>query len=362
VPAADAAAGTSSTLTQLAQLMPINIDSCDLDAVAKFASSGAIQDATTCPFYVAQAATNGDDRYQDLIFDATQYTKRNLGGGEIDLADPDLLLNMAMDKLAVNLGAKLLELIPGSVHTEVDIRQSYNTQESIARARRLVQMYKEMGIDKDRVVIKLAGTWEGIQAARALEKEGIRTNITLVFSFLQVAAAAQAGCFTVSPFPGRILDWCTTKSGRSSYIPAADPGVLSTKRMYAYLKKYGYDTICMPASFRSSTGGGGTNGANGVSMDPVAELDQVLALVGVDQMTLPVRLLEILSTTNVPVTMQVDAKEEAAVCCDPDFTLTKETWDLYIPSDPCVMDKFEEGLRMFKSDTEKIRSIFMDQW
>jgi transaldolase len=132
--------------------------------------------------------------------------------------------------------------------------------------------------------------------------------------------------------------------------------------MYAYLKKYGYDTICMPASFRSSTGGGGTNGANGVSMDPVAELDQVLALVGVDQMTLPVRLLEILSTTNVPVTMQVDAKEEAAVCCDPDFTLTKETWDLYIPSDPCVMDKFEEGLRMFKSDTEKIRSIFMDQW
>jgi transaldolase len=227
---------------------------------------------------------------------------------------------MAMDKLAVNLGAKLLELIPGSVHTEVDIRQSYNTQESIARAKRLVQMYKEMGIDKDRVVIKLAGTWEGIQAARALEKEGIRTNITLVFSFLQVAAAAQAGCFTVSPFPGRILDWCKTKSGRSSYIPAADPGVLSTKRMYAYLKKYGYDTICMPASFRSSTGGGGTNGANGVSMDPVAELDQVLALVGVDQMTLPVRLLEILSTTNVPVTMQVDAKEEAAVCCDPDFT------------------------------------------
>ena len=105
---------------------------------------------------------------------------------------------MAMDKLAVNLGAKLLELIPGSVHTEVDIRQSYNTEESIARAKRLVEMYKEMGIDKDRVVIKLAGTWEGIQAARVLEKEGIRTNITLVFSFLQVAAAAQAGCFTVS--------------------------------------------------------------------------------------------------------------------------------------------------------------------
>lgn len=197
----------------------------------------------------------------------------------------------------------------------------------------------------------------GIEAAKELEKEGISTNITLVFSFLQVAAAAQAGCHVVSPFPGRILDWYREKSGRKSYLPDADPGVLTTKQMYAYLKKYGYDTLCMPASWRSSTGGSGVNGDVDVS-----DLDQVLALAGVDEMTLPVAIFETLANSNVEVTQQVDADKDAAVCRDPDFRLNRETWDMYIPSDPCVMDKFEDGLRLFKTETEKLRTLLMEQW
>lgn len=340
----------TSTLHQLAKLTKLSVDSGDLDKVARFAETGLIQDATTCPFYVAEAAQNGDQRYQDMLFDAIQYTKLQLGGGDVDITDPDLLLNMAMDKLNVNLGAKLLEVIPGKVHSEVDIRQSYNMQQTLERARRLVEMYREMGIPKERIVIKIAGTWEGIRAASELEKEGISTNITLVFSFLQVAAAAQAGCYVVSPFPGRVLDWYKEKSGRSSYIPEADPGVLLTKRIYSYLRKYGYDTICMPASWRSSTG----TASGG--------LEQVLALAGIDQMTLPVDILESLSTSNVAIEKQVDATQDGVVCCDPDFKLNRETWDMYIPSDPCVMEKFEDGLRLFKVETEKLREIVMDQW
>lgn len=267
----EAATSTGTTLEQLSKLSTLSIDSCDLDQVSKFASTGCIQDATTCPFYVAVAAqqSGGDERYKDIVFEAIQYTKLKLGGGDVDVTDPDLLINTAMDKLHVLLGAKLLEMIPGRVHSEVDIRASYNKEQTLERARGLVAMYKEMGIPKERIVIKIAGTWEGIQAARELEKEGISTNITLVFSFLQVAAAAQAGCTFVSPFPGRILDWYKSKTGKDSYVPAGDPGVLLTKRVYAYLKKYGYDTICMPASWRSSTGGAGDgSGVNGASKDP----------------------------------------------------------------------------------------------
>lgn len=161
--AADPSTATSTTtLDNLAKLTTLSIDSGDLDAVAKFASTGLVQDATTCPFQVATAAQNGDDRYQDIVYNAIQYTKLKLGGGDVDVTDPDLLLSTAMDKINVNLGAKLLELIPGKVHSEVDIRVSYNKEKSLERARGLIAMYEEMGIPKERVVIKLAGTWEGM--------------------------------------------------------------------------------------------------------------------------------------------------------------------------------------------------------
>lgn len=240
----------ASALEELSKMTTLSIDSSDLDEVEKFAKTGFITDATTNPLLVTQAASKGDQRYVDMLVDAVTYAKEVKGGGDSPLPDFDSELNIAMDKLAVNLGAKLLEIIPGRVSTEVDIRLSYDTEASVQRARQIIEMYKEIGIDKSRVLIKLAGTWEGIQAAKILEQEDIQCNITLVFSFLQAAAAAQAGAYLISPFPGRILDWFKSKNGREGYHPSADPGVLDVKGMYSYFRRYGYETICMPGEFK----------------------------------------------------------------------------------------------------------------
>ena len=205
--------------------------------------------------------------------EAVTYAKRTTCA-EDGCPVPTETLNKAVDRLAVNLGKQLVELVPGRVSTEVDIRLSYDTQGSVERARSIIAMYEEMGVSKDRILIKLAGTWEGIQAAKILEAEGIQCNITLVFSFLQAAAAAQAKAYLISPFPGRILDWHKVQSGTTGYTPDADPGVLAVKRMYGYFRKYGYDTICMPASWRPSRGADVEGG----------DVDEILALAGVDEM------------------------------------------------------------------------------
>lgn len=155
---------------------------------------------------MSQAGANGDARYEAMVEEAVTYAKRKTCS-EDGCDVPEETLNLAIDRLAVNLGKELINLVPGRVSTEVDIRLSYDTEKSVERARSIIAMYEEAGISKDRILIKLAGTWEGIQAAKVLEKEGIQCNITLVFSFLQAAAAAQAGAYLISPFPGRILDW-----------------------------------------------------------------------------------------------------------------------------------------------------------
>jgi len=151
-----------------------------------------------------------------------------------------------MDRLAVELGLEIVKLVPGYVSTEVDIRASFDTDESLRRARRLIAMYEAAGVDRSRVLVKLAGTWEGIQAARILEREGITCNITLIFGFVQAVAAGQAKARLISPFPGRIKDWAAANGGSPSYEPSADPGVVEVSRMFRYYKKYGHeDTICM---------------------------------------------------------------------------------------------------------------------
>jgi transaldolase len=214
-------------------------------------------------------------------------------------------------------------------------------------------MYEEMGIDRSRVLIKLAGTWEGIQAARHLEKENIQCNITLVFSFLQAAAAAQAGAYLVSPFPGRILDWYRSKTGRESYHPTADPGVLLIKRIYSYYKKYGYKTICMPSSWRPSRGTGVAG----------SDVDEVLALAGVDEMTIPPTLLDSLLTRDASdVKVECDATLDAAVCCDPDFTLDEETYKMYWETDSCGKDKLKEGIDAFTKNTIELREILFNKF
>ena len=343
----------ASALEELAKYSTLSIDSSDLDEVAKFAATGIITDATTNPLLVTQAASKGDARYSKMLQDAIMYTKENMGGGDSSLPDPEAELNLAMDKLAVNLGCELLKLIPGKVSTGVDIRLSYDTQGSVDRARRIISMYEEMGISKDRVLIKLAGTWEGIQAAKILEEEGVHCNITLVFSFLQAAASAQAGAYLISPFPGRILDWYKSQNGKEGYPPEADPGVLDVQRMYSYFRKYGYKTICMPASWRPSRGAAVKGSA----------VDEILALAGVDEMTIPPPLLQVLSEMDASaVKEQCNAKTGAATCREPDFVLDELTFKQYWETDPCAIEKLNQGIDAFKQTTEDLKQVLIQEF
>lgn len=340
----------ATALDSLASMTTLSIDSGDLDVVSSFAATGLITDATTNPLFVSQAGSKGDKRYQAMVSEAITYAKEkkcNLEG----CPAPEEALDLAIDRLAVNLGMEIAKLVPGRVSTEVDVRLSYDTDASVERARGIIEMYEELGLDRSRILIKLAGTWEGIQAARILEKEGIQCNITLVFSFLQAAAAAQAGAYLISPFPGRILDWYKSRSGKTGYEPAADPGVEAVKRMYSYFRKYGYDTICMPASWRPSRG----TDVEG------ADVDEILALAGVDEMTIPQPLLESLqSMEGYEVERQCEAEADAAVCNDPDFRLTKESFESYWETDECGRDKLAEGIEAFTVETEKLQNIIME--
>jgi transaldolase len=343
----------ASALEELSKITTLSIDSADIDVVEMFAKKGVITDATTNPLFVSQAGASGDKRYEDMVFDAVMYAKGKRGGGDSPLPDFEPELNVAMDKLAVNLGAKLLEFVPGKVSTEVDVRLSYDTAGTVERAKSIIAMYQEMGIDKSRVLIKIAGTWEGIQAAKELEKMGIKTNITLVFSFLQAAAAAQAGCYLISPFPGRILDWHKSKGGKSSFHPSADPGVLSVKRMYGYFRKHGYKTICMPASWRPS---------RGASVDG-SDVDEILALAGVDEMTIPPPLLEsLMARDGSEVIKECDAKSDAAVCCDPDFVLDADTYKAYWDTDGCGKEKLKEGIDAFTKSVDELREVLISKF
>jgi len=344
---------TTTALEELSKMTTISIDSGDLDVVAQYAKTGLVTDATTNPLFVSQAGANGDKRYEDMVSDAIQYAKKELGGGDSPMADFEPEINLAMDKLAVNLGAKLTTLVVGRVSTEVDIRLSYDTEASVKRARSIIKMYAEMGIDSSRILIKLAGTWEGIQAAKILEKEGIQCNITLIFSFLQAAAAAQAGAYLVSPFPGRILDWHRSKSGKESFHPTADPGVLMIKRVYSYFKRYGYKTICMPSSWRPS---------RGADVDG-SDVDEILALAGVDEMTIPPNLLESLMILDGDdVSRECDPETSAAVCCDPDFNLDEETYKAYWETDGCGKDKLNEGIESFTQSTVELREVLYNKF
>ena len=245
-----------------------------------------------------QTAARGDEpEYAALVDEAVAAARAEMGTEPT----PDAV-NLAIDHLSVNLGRKILDIVPGYVSTEVDIRLSFDAAESESRARRIISLYEAVGVSRDRVLIKLAGTWEGIQCAKALQKDGIKCNITLVFGVCQAVAAAQANCTLISPFPGRVLEWSKFDpdgpKGGPVYAPAEDPGVVACSAMYAYFRKHGHDTICMPASWRSSTG------------DDM--LDEIRALAGTDRMTIPPPLLEQLAACEDPLP-QVRLQQEASM-------------------------------------------------
>jgi len=323
----------------LSEMTVLSIDSGDLSVIEEYAATGTITDATTNPLFVAQAGTSGDPRYVEFVDRAVAYARKNAAGEE-----DEGVVALAMDRLAVELGLEIVKLVPGYVSTEVDIRESFDTEESLRRARRIIAMYEDAGVDRSRILIKLAGTCEGIDAARILEKEGIRCNITLVFGFVQAVYAAQAEARLISPFPGRIKDWHAANGGASSYDPDDDPGVVAVKRMFHYYKRHGHEaTICMPASWRPSR--------------PGYPLDEIRALAGVDRMTIPPNLLEQLNASTDPLPKNLDVETAKDDCRDTTpLDLSPAKFRLLLTQDICATTKLAEGINAFVAETLKLET------
>jgi transaldolase len=307
-------------LTQLKALTTVVADTGDIEAIKRYQPI----DATTNPSLVLKASEIPE--YAALIEDAINWAKSQSQDKAQQIID-------AGDKLAVNIGLEVLKIVPGRISTEVDARLSFDTDASIAKARKLIRLYNEAGISNDRILIKLASTWEGIRAAEVLEKEGIQCNLTLLFSFAQARACAEAGAFLISPFVGRILDWYKAKHNRD-YTPSEDPGVVSVTAIYDYYKQHDYQTVVMGASFRNT--------------------GEILELAGCDRLTIGPALLEELSKTEGAVVRKLNYTGERLPKPTP-MTEAKFRWELN--QDAMAVEKLGEGIRMFAVDQGKLETM-----
>lgn len=314
----------TNQLTQLRQFTTVVADTGDISAIEKYQP----QDATTNPSLILKAASL--PQYQSLIDEAIDYAKQFP-------ADKKQQIELACDHLAVNIGQQILTIIPGRTSTEVDARLSYDTEASIQKARQLIQMYNDNGISNDRILIKLASTWQGIKAAEVLEKEGINCNLTLLFSFAQARACAEAGVHLISPFVGRILDWYKNKEGKD-FTGAEDPGVQSVSQIYYYYKQYSYQTVVMGASFRNK--------------------DEILQLAGCDRLTIGPDLLEELEASTELVTQKLTTSETHQPAPDP---LTEAEFLWQHNQDPMAVEKLAEGIRNFAIDQAKLEAMIAEK-
>ncbi|NLC60928.1 MAG: transaldolase [Gammaproteobacteria bacterium] len=305
-------------LEQLRQLSTVVADTGDIEAIGRFRP----EDATTNPSLLLKAA--GLPAYGDVIEGALSAAK---GQGEARVAD-------ACDRLAVAIGGEILKLIPGRVSTEVDARLSFDTNGTIAKARRLVELYADAGIGRDRLLIKIAATWEGIRAAEQLEREGIHCNLTLLFSFAQAVACAEAGVFLISPFVGRILDWHLASGAARPATPQEDPGVQSVTRIWNWYKRHGFQTVVMGASFRNT--------------------GQVLALAGCDRLTISPELLGELEASNAPVTRGL---ADDGTRADPPPLLEEPDFRWQHNEDAMATEKLADGIRRFAADQRKLEDM-----
>lgn len=308
-------------LTQLRKLTTVVADTGDIDAIRKYQP----EDATTNPSLILKAAQIPE--YRPLLQDAVEWAKAQS-------QDPDQQLIDAGDRLAVNIGCEILKLIPGRISTEVDARLSFDTQASIDKARRLIELYRQAGIGRERILIKLASTWEGIRAAEVLEQEGINCNLTLLFSFAQARACAEAGAYLISPFVGRILDWYKQNTDQKDYTPAQDPGVLSVTRIYDYYKAHGYGTVVMGASFRNA--------------------GEILELAGCDRLTIGPNLLEELSQAQGEVVQKLTDQGASQPRPAP-MTEAEFRWEQN--QDAMATEKLAEGIRNFAVDQGKLETM-----
>lgn len=309
-----------SQLEQLKQMTTVVADTGDIEAIAKFQP----QDATTNPSLLLKAAAL--PLYQHLLSDAVVWAKEqstNAGQQVIDAAD----------KLSVLIGLEILKTVPGRISTEVDARLSFDTSASITKAHKLIAMYNEAGISNDRILIKLASTWEGIKAAEQLEQEGINCNLTLLFGFAQARACAEAGVYLISPFVGRILDWYKKDTGRTEYPSDEDPGVVSVTSIYNYYKSKGYNTVVMGASFRNT--------------------GEILALAGCDRLTISPDLMNKLATTTTTVKQKLYAQSNTETSLT-ETPLTENQWRWQMNEDAMATEKLSEGIRNFAIDQVKL--------
>lgn len=313
-------------LEQLKKITTVVADTGDIEAIKLWAP----QDATTNPSLLLKAA--GLAQYSQLVSQSIEVAQRQSN-------NHTTAVTIACDHLAVAIGTEILKYIPGRVSTEVDARLSFNTQATIDKAHNIIALYEEKGISKDRVLIKIASTWEGIQAAKALEADGIQCNLTLLFSFSQAVAAAEAGAFLISPFVGRILDWYKKDTGKTSYPANEDPGVLSVSEIYNYYKACGYQTIVMGASFRN--------------------IEEIEELAGCDRLTISPNLLEELANNDSPLerklSPEASSPHEKHALNEADFR-----WQLN--ENPMATEKLSEGIRKFAEDQVALEKLLSEQF
>lgn len=306
-------------LEQLKKLTTIVVDTGDIESIKKFAPT----DATTNPSLILAAAQK--PQYKHLIEEAVESSKKAKSKEERRV--------LLMDQLFVNFGVEILKLIPGRVSTEVDARLSFDTEGSIKKAHSLIELYKQAGIDKERILIKLASTWEGAEAARVLEKEGIHCNMTLMFSMAQAIACAEANATLISPFVGRILDWYKIHDKVSGYAPAEDPGVQSVTQIYNYYKKFGYKTQVMGASFRNT--------------------DEILELAGCDLLTISPQLLEELSKADGTVERKLDPVKAKQMNLEK-INVDEKAYRWLLNENQMATEKLSDGIRKFAEDGAKL--------
>lgn len=311
----------TSKLEQLKQFTDVVADTGDIEAIRLYKPL----DATTNPSLVYKAAQM--PQYQDLLTASINASK--------GITNSAQQLSAACDHLAVGIGLEILKIVPGRISTEVDARLSFDTKASIAKAHELISLYEKGGVDKSRVLIKLASTWEGIRAAEVLEKEGINCNLTLLFGFNQAAACADAGAFLISPFVGRILDWYKANTDKKEYTAEEDPGVVSVRHIYNYYKQNGYKTVVMGASFRN--------------------IGEIEALAGCDRLTISPQLLQELDQDKGELKRVLSPNNTGAAITK--SIETEASFRFGLNQDAMATEKLAEGIRGFVKDQINLENL-----
>ncbi len=317
----------ASLLTQLNQMTVTVADTGDIKSIERFKP----RDATTNPSLITQAAQMAE--YQDVVDGALRFCQKQAN-------DPKQIVALAIDRLSVEFGLRILQIVSGRVSTEVDARLSYDTPASIDKARALTGQYAAAGIGRERVLIKVAATWEGIRAAEVLEREGIHCNLTLIFGLHQAIACADAKVTLISPFVGRILDWHKKQSGRAEYPPAEDPGVVSVTEIYTYYKRFGHQTEVMGASFRN--------------------LGEILELAGCDLLTISPNFLADLANTEGTLERKLDPARARTASLEP-IVVDKAAFDRMHAADQMATDKLKEGIDGFSAAIVKLESLLAER-